>query len=134
MDIFLSNFQKFKILFFLFRKIWHKKNYEKLRNFYFYAGFYVENKILLLLYRCQKRTNPQSVYNGTMSTSEIFLSSSVAIAVIGFSNNFKVKTVRILVKTLGALIFLISVFIGMKASNDLIHYLDNNKGKKFLIM
>ena len=74
------------------------------------------------------KVNPQSVYNGTISQQRnMFLSSSVAIAVIGFSNNFKVKSVRYLVKTLGALIFLISVFIGIKASNDLIHYLDNNK-------
>lgn len=71
--------------------------------------------------------NPQSVYNGFVSNQRnMFLSSSLAVVIIGFSNKFENKNVRILIKIMSLLVFAISIFIGLKANYELNYYLDNN--------
>jgi Na+/proline symporter len=72
--------------------------------------------------------NPHTVYNGMISGQRnMFLSSSVAVALIGFSNIFKDENVRLCVKILGTVIFIISICIGLKATDDFLFYLNNNK-------
>ena len=72
--------------------------------------------------------NPQSVYNGFVSNQRnMFLSSSLAVVIIGFSNKFKNKLVRVLIKFMSLIVFGISMFIGLKANYELNHFLDNNE-------
>lgn len=72
--------------------------------------------------------NPQSVYNGLVSNQRnMFLTSSVAVAMIGFSNKFDNKNVRLAMKSLSLLIFIISIVIGLKSNYEFTYYLDNNK-------
>lgn len=77
--------------------------------------------------------NPQSAYNGMISGQRnMFLSSTVAIAMIGFSNNFKNKSIMLITKTVAACIFLLSIYIGLKASHDFQFYLDSIEDKEKL--
>lgn len=70
--------------------------------------------------------NPQSVYNGMISGQRnMFLTSSVAIAMAGFSKTFKDKSVVIIIKLLSLIILFISMYIGLKSSYDFRYYLDN---------
>ena len=50
--------------------------------------------------------NPQTAYNGLISGQRnMFLSSSVAVVIIGFSNTFDSPVVQFAVKLMGAFIF-----------------------------
>ena len=72
--------------------------------------------------------NPQSVYNGMISGQRnMFLSSSLAIAIIGFSNTFKDKRIMWVTKLVGASIFLLSILIGVGAAQDFSFYLESVK-------
>lgn len=72
--------------------------------------------------------NPQSVYNGLVSNQRnMFLTSSVAVAMIGFSNKFENKNVRFVMKFLSLMIFIISITIGLKSNYEFTYYLDNNE-------
>ena len=72
--------------------------------------------------------NPQSVYNGLVSNQRnMFLTSSVAVAMIGFSNKFENKNVRLILKILSLFIFVISIVIGLKSNYEFTYYLDNNE-------
>jgi len=72
--------------------------------------------------------NPQSVYNGMISGQRnMFLSSSLAIAIIGFSNSFKNNKIRWVTKLVGASIFLLSILIGIGAAQDFSFYLESVK-------
>jgi hypothetical protein len=74
--------------------------------------------------------NPQAVYNGNMSGQRnMFLSSSLAAVMIGFSSKFENKTRALFVKLLGALIFFISIYIGFSTNYDFRFYLDKMKGE-----
>ena len=74
--------------------------------------------------------NPQAVYNGMLSGQrQMFLSSSVAIAMIGFSHNFKKKHIIWLIKLLGVSVLILSIFIGIKTANDFKFYLNNVNGQ-----
>jgi uncharacterized membrane-anchored protein len=74
--------------------------------------------------------NPHTAYNGVVSGQRnMFLSSSLAVVMIGFANNFESNLVKYTVKTLGLFIFLLSIFIGMKATYEFHYYLDYYKGK-----
>jgi len=57
----------------------------------------------------------------------MFLSSSLAIAIIGFSNTFKDKRIMWVTKLVGASIFLLSIFIGIGAAQDFSFYLESVK-------
>ena len=72
--------------------------------------------------------NPHTVYNGLISGQRnMFLSSSLAIALIGVSAIFKNTKIQIIIKILGAVVFMLSIIIGLAASDDFRYYLDNNK-------
>jgi hypothetical protein len=74
--------------------------------------------------------NPQAVYNGMLSGQrQMFLSSSLALAMIGFSHNFKKQSIIWLVKIIGMLILILSIFIGLRTASDFDYYLNNVKGK-----
>lgn len=74
--------------------------------------------------------NPQAVYNGMMSGQRnMFLSSSVAVVMIGLSNKFKDKTVMWFVKLVAASIFILSIFIGLHTASDFQFYLDSIKAE-----
>lgn len=72
--------------------------------------------------------NPQSVYNGAISGQRnMFLSSSLAAMIIGFSHNFKSPHVIKFVKIIGICIFIISITTGYLSNNDFRFYLDKMK-------
>ena len=72
--------------------------------------------------------NPQSVYNGAISGQRnMFLSSSLAAMIIGFSSNFKSPHVIKFVKIIGICIFIISITTGYLSNNDFRFYLDKMK-------
>ena len=72
--------------------------------------------------------NPHTVYNGAVSSQRnMFLSSSLAIVMIGFSDKFKNDFAVYLVRLMGVLIFLISVYIGFLSNYDFRFYLDHVK-------
>ena len=74
--------------------------------------------------------NPNTVYNGMMSGQRnMFLSSSIAIVMFGFSNNFKSHILRWSVKLISMGIFLLSCYIGITASNEFMYYLNAYKNK-----
>lgn len=71
--------------------------------------------------------NPHTAYNGLISGQRnMFLSSSVAVVMIGFSGKFKSKTVKYVLRGLSSLIFFISIMIGMQAERDFKFYLEKN--------
>ena len=73
--------------------------------------------------------NPQAAYNGMQSGQrQMFLSSSLALAMIGFSHNFKNKSFVWIVKVISMGMLILSIFIGLRTSNDFDFYLDNVKG------
>ena len=72
--------------------------------------------------------NPYSVHSTMISSQRnMFLTSSIAISLIGFSDTFKDKHIIYYIKILGLVIFTISIYIGITASNEFTYYLDNNK-------
>ncbi len=72
--------------------------------------------------------NPHTVYNGAVSGQRnMFLSSSLALVIIGFSDKFKKEYIIFIVRLLGILIFSISIFIGLLSNYDFRFYLDNVK-------
>tara|TARA_B100001173_G_C15956867_1_gene533844 strand:- start:718 stop:1074 length:357 start_codon:yes stop_codon:yes gene_type:complete len=74
--------------------------------------------------------NPHSVYNGAISGQRnMFLSSSLAAIIIGFSHNFKNPLIITIVKIIGLCIFSISIMIGLLTNYDFRFYLDKMKGK-----
>lgn len=71
--------------------------------------------------------NPHAAYSALISGQRnMFLSSSVAVVMIGFSSKFKSKAVRFTLKGLSSLIFFISIFIGYQAERDFKFYLEKN--------
>jgi hypothetical protein len=70
--------------------------------------------------------NPQSAYNGLMSGQRnMFLVSSVAIAMYGFLKNMNIVFVLA-----SAFIFLFAAYIGIQASLDFDYYIHNNSFPK----
>tara|TARA_B110001469_G_C9578219_1_gene286758 strand:+ start:40 stop:408 length:369 start_codon:yes stop_codon:yes gene_type:complete len=70
--------------------------------------------------------NPQSVVNGWYSASRnVFLTVSVAVAMYGFSDSFKIKYSTHIVKDISLLIFIFSFMLGL---NNIIFF--NNYIKK----
>jgi hypothetical protein len=69
--------------------------------------------------------NPHAVYNGALSGQRnMFLTSSIAVAIIGFSNGLKTPLASTIVKILAIAIFLMSISIGVKSLFDFRYYLD----------
>lgn len=74
--------------------------------------------------------NPHTVYNGAISGQRnMFLSSSLAAIIIGFSKNFKDPLIINTVRIIGLCIFIISISIGLLSNYDFRFYLDKMKGK-----
>lgn len=66
--------------------------------------------------------NPQAFMNGFLSGSRnIFLTSSIAIAMYGFSNTFKMDFSVNMIKILSIMVFLFSIMLGI---NTLFGYYD----------
>ncbi len=69
--------------------------------------------------------NPHAVYNGALSSQRnMFLTSSIAVAIIGFSKGLKTPIATTIVKILAIAIFLMSIAIGFKSLMDFRFYLD----------
>lgn len=69
--------------------------------------------------------NPHAVYNGVLSSQRnMFLTSSIAVAIIGFSKGLKTPIANIIVKILAIAIFCMSIAIGVKSLLDFRFYLD----------
>jgi len=72
--------------------------------------------------------NPHTVYNGLISGQRnMFLSSSLAVIIITFSNRYSTPLIKFLIKFFGFFIFILSIFIGLKALKDFEYYLKVNK-------
>ena len=68
--------------------------------------------------------NPYTVYNGNLSAQKnMFTTSSLAIVILGFSNKFKNKNIIFLVKMIGIVTFIISIFIGYESASEFSRYL-----------
>ena len=68
--------------------------------------------------------NPQSVYNGYASLfRNVYLTSSIGVAVYGYSNSFKIDSSIFYVKLLSILIFLFSIGIGINGNISFYNYI-----------
>jgi phosphotransferase system glucose/maltose/N-acetylglucosamine-specific IIC component len=76
-----------------------------------------------------KYTNsPYGVYNGMISGyRNMFLSSTVAIALIGFSQKFKNPRMKFLVSIIGAILFFLALFIAYLTISDMDNYLQHHE-------
>ena len=59
----------------------------------------------------------------------MFLSSTVAVALIGFSEKFKNPRFKMLTSLLGGSVLFLSLYMSIIVSNDFRHYLDSFDGK-----
>jgi hypothetical protein len=72
--------------------------------------------------------NPYSAHGSMISTQRnMFLISSIAISLIGFSNIFELEVVKTYIKILGLVIFCMSIYTGISAANEFSYYLDKSK-------
>lgn len=70
--------------------------------------------------------NPQSAYNGMISGHRnMFLSSSIAFVILGFSDKFTHKRIHFLIQLFGLGLLMLSIGIGFKSNYDLQLVLDN---------
>ena len=70
--------------------------------------------------------NPNTVYNGMVSSlRNMFLASSIAIVIIGLSNRF--YNYRNIIKIMASILFILSIYIGIKTITDFNYYLERNK-------
>tara|TARA_B100000989_G_C19283728_1_gene361375 strand:+ start:37 stop:402 length:366 start_codon:yes stop_codon:yes gene_type:complete len=68
--------------------------------------------------------NPQNYYNGFISLSRnVFLTSSVGIAMHGYSNSFKTSTSSILVMVAAKLIFVFAFLYGLFGVIGMLRYM-----------
>ena len=75
--------------------------------------------------------NPQTAYNGMLSGQRnMFLSSSIAFAILGFSEQFSHKHTHFLIQLFGLGLLILSIYIGFKANYDLQFVIDNMDKKK----
>jgi len=72
--------------------------------------------------------NPYAVYNGMISGyRNMFLASTVAIGLIGFSQKFKNPRMKFLVSIIGVILFFLALFIGYLTISDMDNYLQHNE-------
>ena len=80
--------------------------------------------------------NPQTAYNGMISGQRnMFLSSSIAFVILGFSEKFTHKRSHFLIQLFVLGLLIISIYIGFKSNYDLeliIKNMDKNKINKNL--
>jgi uncharacterized membrane protein YidH (DUF202 family) len=74
--------------------------------------------------------NPATLYSALLSGQRTMITTtSVAIAVIGFSKIFDGPVVQFVVKLMGICIFVVALWAGIQSSRDFDHYLKYHEGK-----
>jgi hypothetical protein len=74
--------------------------------------------------------NPQTAYNGMISGQRnMFLSSSIAFVILGFSDSFKHRRTHFIIQLFGLGLLFLSIYIGLKANYNL-ELIINNMDKK----
>jgi hypothetical protein len=69
--------------------------------------------------------NPQTAYNGMISGQRnMFLSSSIAFVILGFSEKFIHERTHLLVQLFGLGLLLLSIYIGFKSNHDMFMVVD----------
>lgn len=64
--------------------------------------------------------NPESAYSGMISGQRnMFLSSSIAFVILGFSEKFTQKRIHLIIQLFGLGLLLLSIGIGFKSNYDL---------------
>ena len=77
--------------------------------------------------------NPYTAYNGMLSSQRnMFVSSSLAVILIGFSQKYKKETFRVAASVVASGIILLSIYIGFKSIYDFEYYLDNIKVPSYI--
>ena len=72
--------------------------------------------------------NPQSVFNGFVSVSRnVYLTSSISLAVYSYSNSFKISTSDNSVRVISVSIFLFALLILVNGTVSFNNYLENLK-------
>ena len=72
--------------------------------------------------------NPQAVFNGFVSVSRnVYLSSSIALAVYSYSNSFEIKTSDVSVRVISILIFLFSLLTLINGTVSFNYYIEDIK-------
>ena len=75
--------------------------------------------------------NPQTAYTGMISGQRnMFLSSSIAFVILGFSEKFTHKHTHFLIQLFGLGLLFLSIYIGLKANYDLELVINNMDKKK----
>jgi hypothetical protein len=73
--------------------------------------------------------NPHTVYAGMISGyRNMFLSSTVAFGLIGFSERFKNPKFKFGISMLGGIVLCLSLYISLLTANDFKYYLDEFEG------
>lgn len=71
--------------------------------------------------------DPNAVYRALISSQRnMFVSTTVAIALIGFSNTFSDNKLRLLMTALGSAILVISIIIGMSAAQEFASFMNHH--------
>jgi len=77
--------------------------------------------------------NPYTAYNGMLSSQRnMFVSSSLAVILIGFSQKYKKESFRVAASVVASGIILLSIYIGFKSIYDFEYYLDNIKVPSYI--
>tara|TARA_B100000900_G_C20459366_1_gene666552 strand:+ start:488 stop:886 length:399 start_codon:yes stop_codon:yes gene_type:complete len=85
----------------------------------------IKNKYIIYM---KYSNNPYAVYNGMIAGyRNMFLSSTVAIALIGFSQEFKNPRMKFLVSIIGVILFFLALFIAYLTISDMDNYLQHNE-------
>ena len=72
--------------------------------------------------------NPQSVFNGFVSVSRnVYLTSSIALAVYSYSNSFKLSSSDISIRLISVSIFIFALLILVNGTISFNNYLENLK-------
>ena len=74
--------------------------------------------------------NPQSIFNGFVSVSRnVYLTSSIALAVYSYSNSFKISTSDSFVRIISVCIFIFALLILVNGTISFNNYLENLKNE-----
>lgn len=69
--------------------------------------------------------NPQTAYNGMISGQRnMFLSSSIAFVILGFSEKFTNERTHFLVQLFGLGLLVLSIYIGFSSNHDMFMVVD----------
>jgi len=72
--------------------------------------------------------NPHTVYNGMASSQRnMFVTATLATALIKFSDTFDDKLVKFNIKIISLIIFMMSIYYAISSSYDFLYYLNKNE-------